>query len=139
VQVPAPAGCRLINRENQMDDNNSGGLGNAIGTLALGAGLAAWILLPFYILWRFGLHYLAAILAPIATVIAIYQTDLLNYFDGSHGSHDQMLNAYFSLPWTAFAVMSWVGLVLMVAAVAWDVIPSAFAGSEIRAARKAQG
>lgn len=100
-----------------MDDNNSGGLGDTLGTLVLGAGLAAWILLPFYILWRFGLHYLAAVFAPIATVIAIFQTDLLNFFDGSHGSHDQMLNAYFSLPWTALAVMSWVGLVLMVAAV----------------------
>lgn len=122
-----------------MDDNNGGGLGSAIGTLALGAGLVAWILLPFYLLWRFGLHYLAAICAPIATLIAVYQTDLLHFFDGSHGSRDQMLHAYFSMPWTALAVMSWIGLVLCCAAVALDLVPSVFAGSEIRAARKAQG
>lgn len=139
VQVPAPAGCRLINHENKMDDNNSSGLGDTIGTLALGAGLAAWIMLPFYILWRFGLHYVLAICAPISTIIAIYQTDLLAEFDGNYGSTDQMLHAYFSLPWTALAVINWGGLVLMVAAVALDVMPSVFAGSEIRAARKAQG
>lgn len=121
-----------------MDDNNSGGLGSTLGALALGAGFAAWILLPFYLLWRFGLHYLAAVFAPIATVIAIYQTDLLAFYDGSPGMYSQIARTYFSLPWTALAVMSWVGLVLMVAAVAFDVIPSVFAGSAIREARKTQ-
>lgn len=106
---------------------------------ALGAGLAAWILLPFYILWRFGLHYVLAICAPISTAIAIYQTDLLTLCTGDYGPTDQMLHAYFSLPWTALAVINWVGLVLMFVAVALDAMPSVFAGSAIRAARKARG
>lgn len=114
------------------DNSNASGI---IGALLVGAGFAAAILAPFYILWRFGIHYIAAFVAPIATLIAIYQADLLAYFDGNYGQYDRMLHTYFSMPWTAIAVMAWIGLVLCFAAVVFDMLPSWLAGSRARAKR----
>ncbi|MBF4991115.1 hypothetical protein [Methylophilus sp. QUAN] len=58
-----------------MSDENSGG--GLISGMIAGIGLAGFILLPFYIGYRYGIHVLAGLVACLATLYALFSPTLV--------------------------------------------------------------
>ncbi|VVE75874.1 hypothetical protein PCA31118_05082 [Pandoraea captiosa] len=104
--------------------------GGFLGALFTAAGVGSVILLPFYLVWRFGIAHIAGMLAPLATVIAIYRADWLTSVGYEQAS---MLHSLLSMPWTAISVTSWVFYALCLLAVVTNSLPPILAG---RASRK---
>lgn len=51
--------------------------GEFIGPLLMGSSLVMWVLLPFYIGYRYGLHVLAFFAASLSTIIAVVSSAYL--------------------------------------------------------------
>lgn len=103
----------------------SKGAGGAVGALLTVVGIGSTILLPFYLVWRFGIAHIALMMALVGTVIAIFREDWLVSIGDSGGP---MIHAFLGMPWLVFSVVNWVLYALCLVALAANTLPSVLAG-----------
>lgn len=101
-------------------ENNGGGL---ISGMIAGIGLAGFVLLPFYIGYRYGIHVLAGIGACLATVYALFSPALVAIANemGDCASCLAAPSAHLILEldkigWWWMAGFMWAGFILMLVA-----------------------
>lgn len=108
-----------------MSEQSGSGVGGFIGALLMGVGITSAVLLPFYLIWRYGVAHVALVMAPITTVIAIYRLDWLAHMGDYAG---EMTRLFLSMPWTAISIVAWAFYALCLIAVVMNALPSALAG-----------
>lgn len=112
-----------------MDNKQGGGL---VSLFATGLFAAACVLTPIMLIWRYGVFYFLGVMAPIITLIAFFQEELLTAFPKEEGHFGQFnfLNDFFSLPWTAVAILSWLALLLTIVIMKFGNMPTWMQGKQ---------
>lgn len=85
-----------------MSDKQNSGIVSLFATGLISTGA---IIAPFILIWRYGVFWFLAAVAPIYTAVAIFQTSLIDAFPEEN---------FWLLPWTKIAILTWATLIVTV-------------------------